>query len=116
MTTALDAAALRALRVSPRSPRDRMDDAEVAAQRVATPLWRNAGGSLEREFGFTDFGRTIAFVNAVAQWADAQGHHPQLLVEYGRCVVRFQTHSAGGITRNDFICAAKLDALGLDGR
>ena len=43
--------------------------------------------------------------------ADAEDHHPHLAVDYGRCLVRFNTHSAGGITRNDFICAAKIDAL-----
>jgi 4a-hydroxytetrahydrobiopterin dehydratase len=90
---------------------DRLSDAELAQQRLATPEWRLAGGALERTFSFGDFHRTMAFVNTVAALADSEDHHPQLLVEYGRCVVRFNTHSAGGITQNDFICAAKIDAL-----
>jgi 4a-hydroxytetrahydrobiopterin dehydratase len=51
----------------------------------------------------------------VAAIADNEDHHPQMVVEYGRCTLRFDTHSAGGITVNDFICAAKIDALRLDG-
>ena len=43
--------------------------------------------------------------------ADAEDHHPHMAVDYGRCALRFNTHSAGGVTRNDFICAAKIDAL-----
>jgi 4a-hydroxytetrahydrobiopterin dehydratase len=50
----------------------------------------------------------------VAAIANAEDHHPLMVLEYGRCTVRFNTHSAGGITRNDFICAAKIDALPLD--
>lgn len=114
MKTALDVDALRALRVTHLSSADRLDDAEVAAQLAATPLWRNVNRMLEREFKFGDFHRTMAFVNTVAAVADGEDHHPQLLVEYGRCIVRFNTHSAGGITRNDFVCAAKIDALRVD--
>jgi 4a-hydroxytetrahydrobiopterin dehydratase len=53
----------------------------------------------------------MAFVNAVAWIAHAEDHHPDLLVSYNRCTVRFNTHSVGGLSVNDFICAAKLDAL-----
>ena len=53
----------------------------------------------------------MAFVNAVAWVAHVEDHHPELLVSYGGCRVRFNTHSVGGISVNDFICAAKVDAL-----
>jgi 4a-hydroxytetrahydrobiopterin dehydratase len=96
------------------SPQDRLSDAALAEQRLATPEWRVVNDALERTFSFGDFHRTMAFVNTVAAIADSEDHHPQLLVEYGRCVVRFNTHSAGGVTPNDFICAAKIDALHLD--
>ncbi|HEX7026778.1 MAG TPA: 4a-hydroxytetrahydrobiopterin dehydratase [Gammaproteobacteria bacterium] len=66
---------------------------------------------IEREFDFTDFRRTIEFVNAVAWVANGQDHHPDLEVNYGCCRVRYSTHAAGGLTVNDFICAAKIDAL-----
>jgi 4a-hydroxytetrahydrobiopterin dehydratase len=50
-------------------------------------------------------------VNGLAWICNAEDHHPELLVTYSRCVVRFSTHSIGGISRNDFVCAAKADAL-----
>ena len=53
----------------------------------------------------------MAFVNALAWIAHVEDHHPDLAVSYSRCTVRFNTHSVGGISINDFICAAKVDAL-----
>lgn len=67
--------------------------------------------SVEREFEFADFRQTIEFVNAVSWIANNQDHHPNLEINYNRCKVRFSTHTAGGLTVNDFICAAKVDAL-----
>lgn len=57
------------------------------------------------------FHETIAFVNALAWVAHREDHHPDLSVGYNRCAVRFNTHAVGGLSVNDFICAAKLDAL-----
>ncbi|HET9207317.1 MAG TPA: 4a-hydroxytetrahydrobiopterin dehydratase [Burkholderiaceae bacterium] len=94
------------------SASDKLSDDEVNAQIAAgAPSWQAAGDAIERSFKFDDFRLTMAFVNAVAGVADAEDHHPHLAVDYGRCLVRFNTHSAGGITRNDFICAAKIDVL-----
>ena len=90
---------------------DRLDESELARQGAATPQWRVVDGMLERTFKFADFHRTMAFANQVAAIADREDHHPQMVLEYGRCTVRFNTHSAGGVTRNDFICAARIDAL-----
>jgi 4a-hydroxytetrahydrobiopterin dehydratase len=53
----------------------------------------------------------MAFVNAVAWIAHGEDHHPDLSVHYNRCVVRYSTHAVGGLTDNDFICAAKVNAL-----
>jgi 4a-hydroxytetrahydrobiopterin dehydratase len=78
---------------------------------IASPSWRADGDAIERTFQFVDFRLTMSFVNAVAGIADAEDHHPHMAVDYGRCALRFNTHSAGGVTRNDFICAAKIDAL-----
>lgn len=75
------------------------------------PGWTLVDGAIEKAFDFADFHRTIGFVNALAWIANAEDHHPDLQVAYGRCVVRFNTHSVGGISLNDFICAAKVDAL-----
>jgi 4a-hydroxytetrahydrobiopterin dehydratase len=70
------------------------------------------GKSISRAFEFSNFYKTIGFVNAAAWVANTEDHHPDLEVTYGRCIVRWWTHAAGGLTENDFICAAKIDRLG----
>ena len=67
--------------------------------------------SLKREFRFVDFYRTMSFVNALAHVAHLEDHHPDLEVGYNYCRVRYSTHSIGGLSDNDFICAAKLDQV-----
>ena len=67
--------------------------------------------SIVREFPFKNFYHTMAFVNAVAWIANTRDHHPDLEVGYGTCAVTFTTHKAGGLTRNDFICAAAVNRL-----
>jgi 4a-hydroxytetrahydrobiopterin dehydratase len=66
---------------------------------------------LKRVFRFKNYYQTMAFVNAVAWIAHQEDHHPDIEFGYNRCVVRYSTHSIGGISENDFICAAKIDAL-----
>lgn len=70
------------------------------------------GRSIARTFEFINFYRTMAFANAVAWVANSEDHHPDLEIGYSRCLVRWWTHAAGGLTENDFICAAKVDLLG----
>jgi 4a-hydroxytetrahydrobiopterin dehydratase len=111
----LSAEALRNAHCTALGGDDRLSGDELNAQLAATPQWRVNANTLERTFAFSDFHHTMAFVNTVAAIADSEDHHPQMVVEYGRCTLRFDTHSAGGITVNDFICAAKIDALRLDG-
>ena len=67
--------------------------------------------AIEKSFAFTDFHQTMAFVNAVAFIAHRMDHHPDLSVHYGRCVVRFNTHSVQGLSDLDFEAAASVDAL-----
>jgi 4a-hydroxytetrahydrobiopterin dehydratase len=83
---------------------------ELVAQ---VPEWSVVEGGLAitRTFRFADYYRTMAFVNALAYIAHEQDHHPDLGVHYDRCVVRYSTHDVGGLSDNDFICAAKADAL-----
>ena len=69
------------------------------------------GKSIRRTFKFSNYYQTIAFVNAVAWVAHAEDHHPDLAVGYNRCVVTYSTHSVGGLSENDFICAARIDML-----
>lgn len=66
---------------------------------------------IRRDFRFKGFNRTMGFVNAVAWVANNENHHPDLEVGWGHCLVRFSTHAIGGLSENDFICAAKVDAL-----
>ena len=70
-----------------------------------------ARATLSKAYKFADFYETIAFVNALAYIANQENHHPDLAVSYNQCKVSFSTHDAGGLTQNDFICAAKVNAL-----
>jgi 4a-hydroxytetrahydrobiopterin dehydratase len=70
-----------------------------------------AGKSLKRAFQFRDFHRTMSFVNAVAHIANQEDHHPDLEIGYNYCRIKYTTHAIGGLTENDFICAAKIDRL-----
>ena len=69
------------------------------------------GKSLHREWKFRNFFHTMSFVNAVAHIANAEDHHPDLEVGYGVCKMKYTTHAINGLSENDFICAAKIDAL-----
>jgi 4a-hydroxytetrahydrobiopterin dehydratase len=75
--------------------------------------WRivEDGKALRREFKFADFYRAMSFVNAVAHIANTEDHHPDIEMGWGYCRIRYQTHAIGGLHENDFICAAKIDAL-----
>ena len=69
------------------------------------------GKMLSKDFKFKGFYKTMSFVNSVAWIANAQVHHPDLEVGYGHCLVNYTTHDIDGLSVNDFICAAKIDAL-----
>lgn len=91
----------------------RLTDASIRELLPQLPNWElvENGHALTRTFSFKDYYRTLSFVNALAHVANAEDHHPDLSVHYGRCVVRFSTHDVGGLSENDFICAAKADQL-----
>lgn len=94
------------------APRHAALDAAAAAQLLAQlPDWRIERGQLCRDFAFHNYYQTLAFVNALAFMTHAQDHHPELTITYHTCAVRYQTHSVGGLSENDFICAARADAL-----
>lgn len=69
------------------------------------------GKFIYKRFLFKGFYKTMAFVNAIAFIANQENHHPDLLVGYNYCEVRYTTHAIDGLSKNDFICAAKIDAL-----
>ncbi len=66
---------------------------------------------IRKDFKFKGYYKTMAFVNAVAWIANAEGHHPDLEVGYNHCLVRYTTHAIDGLSENDFICAMKIDRL-----
>jgi 4a-hydroxytetrahydrobiopterin dehydratase len=74
--------------------------------------WSYDGKVIAKSWSFGNYHETMAFVNAVAWIAHREDHHPDMSVGYNRCRVEFSTHSIGGISENDFICAAKIEALG----
>lgn len=102
---------LASQRCQPLEGHPAMTDDQVQRHLAAAPGWAREGDSIVKTYSFADYHRTLAFVNALAWIAHAEDHHPELTVTYNRCRVRFDTHSVGGISINDFICAAKVDAL-----
>ena len=88
-----------------------MSASELEAHLRNVEGWALRDGSIEKTYRFGNYHETMAFVNALAWIAHAEDHHPDLLVKYDSAQVRFNTHSVGGISINDFICAAKADAL-----
>lgn len=89
-----------------------LDATDVASRLAQLDGWAVSGARIERRYGLRDYHETIAFVNALAWMTHQQDHHPDLAVTYNSCTVSYCTHSAGGkLTNNDFICAARADAL-----
>jgi 4a-hydroxytetrahydrobiopterin dehydratase len=76
------------------------------------PDWRVVGGHhLVRAFTFPDFKQALAFVNKVGDLAEQQGHHPDILLAWGKAEITTWTHKINGLTESDFILAAKIDSL-----
>jgi 4a-hydroxytetrahydrobiopterin dehydratase len=74
--------------------------------------WKLKGGrQLEKNFKFPDFKKALGFTNRVGEIAEKQGHHPDVFLSYGEVRIQLSTHSAKGLTENDFILAAKINAL-----
>jgi 4a-hydroxytetrahydrobiopterin dehydratase len=73
--------------------------------------WSIEAGMLTKTFRFKNYYETMAFVNAAAWISHREDHHPDMLIGYSQCKVSYVTHSIEGLSANDFICAAKLDAL-----
>lgn len=69
------------------------------------------GKSITRKFQFKGFFRTMSFINAMAWIANQEGHHPDFSAGYNYCRVTFTTHELDGLSENDFICAARVNAL-----
>lgn len=73
--------------------------------------WQQQELVISKTYSFKNYYQTIAFVNAIAWVSHREDHHPDLTVSYNSCCVSYSTHSVGGLSENDFICAAQIDAL-----
>lgn len=95
--------------------RQMLDNQQQCELLQSIPDWciwqRNAVAQLERVFAFPDYAAAMAFAEGVAALADANNHHPAMLIEWGKVTVSWWTHSIGGLHKNDFIMAAKTDRL-----
>jgi 4a-hydroxytetrahydrobiopterin dehydratase len=97
----------------------RVTEAEIAEFRREIPNWelleRDGIARLQRQFPFPNFAEALAFTNRVGALSEEEGHHPALLTEWGRVTVTWWTHKIRGLHRNDFVMAAKTDALAAAG-
>lgn len=88
---------------------------QVIAKLALLDGWKLFGDgadlAIEKTFHFSSYLQTMAFVNAVAFIAESSQHHPELLIHYQRCSVRWNSHDVQGLSARDFACAAKVDAL-----
>lgn len=88
-----------------------LTDTDIQKYLASLNGWAQVGKEIRKSFSFKNYHETMAFVNASAWVSHREDHHPDMSVHYNKCVVAYSTHDAGGITLNDVICAAKLDAL-----
>ena len=92
-----------------------LSDGDVTTYLSAVPDWKLTGKSISTTYNFKNYYETLAFINAIAYVIHTEDHHPEIILTYNKCVVKFDTHSVnqgrGGLSENDFICAAKVDAI-----
>ena len=93
-----------------------LSEEEAAQLAGRVPEWQREGNQrLQREFGFPNFRDAFGFVARVALVAESEGHHPDIELGWGRAKFYLTTHAASGLTRNDFVMAAKIDRLAAEG-
>jgi 4a-hydroxytetrahydrobiopterin dehydratase len=97
-----------------------MSETEITELKPQIPDWKivkeNEKNCLQRVYFFSDFKSALAFSQMVGEEAEIMGHHPALLLEWGKVTVTWWTHAIGGLHRNDFIMAARTDALAIRAR
>lgn len=89
----------------------RLGPEEIERRLASLPGWTRAGDAIARQFTFADFPAAVAFVNRLVPGAEAEDHHPDILINYRRVTLTYTTHSEGGITQKDFDGAAVADRL-----
>ena len=88
-----------------------LNDQQVSSMLKQIPGWERTGKEIAKTFKFKNYYETMAFVNATAWISHREDHHPDMEVGYNACRVRYSTHSVGGLSENDFICAAKIEEI-----
>ena len=92
-----------------------LSEEDIKLYLMAVPEWQQNGQRIGRTYRFKDYYETLAFINAIAYVIHAEDHHPEIVLTYNKCVIQFDTHSVnggrGGLSENDFISAAKVDAI-----
>jgi 4a-hydroxytetrahydrobiopterin dehydratase len=88
----------------------RLTEAEIDERLPGLRGWEREGPSLRKEYGYGDFKASIAFVNRVADLANAADHHPDITIKYDRVTLTLTSHDSGGLTERDFKLAAAIDA------
>ncbi|MGL4234126.1 MAG: 4a-hydroxytetrahydrobiopterin dehydratase [Casimicrobium sp.] len=106
---------LAALKPLPQHKEKAFTTTQIDGHLHELPGWSFAEGKIVKTYSFKNYYETIAFVNVVAAISHVTDHHPDLAVHYNRCVVAYNTHDVeqgnGGISINDFICAARIEAF-----
>ena len=92
-----------------------LSETDISLFLSAVPEWSQDSNRIARTYQFKNYYETLAFINAIAYIIHAEDHHPEIVLTYNRCIIKFDTHSVnggkGGLSENDFICAAKVDAI-----
>ena len=91
---------------------DLLTEEEIAAELASVPGWSRDGGSIARTVARADFRAALLLVGAVAYLAEEANHHPDILIQWNKVTLTLSTHSAGGLTANDFALARRIDELG----
>jgi 4a-hydroxytetrahydrobiopterin dehydratase len=90
-----------------------LTEQEILNQLAQLPSWQRTGMTIEKNYRFTNFFETMAFVNALAWVAHQYNHHPNLHIGFNHCHVHYTTHDLAGLTLKDFSCAAHIDQLSI---
>ena len=90
---------------------ERLSQEDIEARLTDLPEWSLNGDALQRTFSFEDFVAAMAFVTRIADLAEEQKHHPDIMIRYNKVTLTVSTHDAGGITEKDFALAGGTDAL-----
>jgi 4a-hydroxytetrahydrobiopterin dehydratase len=91
------------------APAAKMEESQVQSALVGVPEWSELGDTIQRTYQFKNFVESMAFVQHVAALAEADQHHPDILIRYNKVTLTLSTHDSGGITRKDFDAARKYD-------